>query len=992
MMQRTVLNKGKLEKSDNKDITLEFPKSSDFFSLPANLITGLSGVSGGRVLLGSKGSLQAISLKNREVPLVQSVAKKTDEAFVQKFGKALLSLQAENDGVVTYVSDDEIHVKPEHGKERIYNIYNHYNLGRKSFLHSIPQVKVGDHVKKGQILGTTNYTDDKGHLALGTNLTTAVMPYRSGNFEDAWVVTESGAKKLEAEQIIKYRIERKFGVETNKGKFVSLFPSKFLSSQLKNIDADGVVKVGTHLEYGDPVILGFAPKALKSTDIQLGKLSRVLKNAYKDASQIWDLEHSGDVVDVSKAGDLITVNIKTSRGLAVGDKVSNVFGAKGVVGDIIPDVQAPTDKDGKPIDIILNSMSITSRVAPALAIALGLGKVAKKLGHPIKVEHFSEGSSIQKTIDTLKKHNIPDTEELYDPITGKHVNVLTGPMYFTRLAHVAEDKQSSRSQGAGYSFDLQPTKSVEESAKRIGNLATTALLSHGATAVLKDIATIKATKNDEYWRRLKLGLPPSTLPVPFIFDKFISHLRGAGVKVDKKDTVFSILPQTDKDVLALSNGAINDPGMFKIRNEKLIPDTGGLFDPAKTGILGDRYNHIDLVHPIPNPISEDFLRKLLKITQKEYDRLVSTGEVVDRIKEVDTDKALAEYTKYLKTGKKSERDNAVKLLSFLKMLKHNKMTPKDLIISKIPIIPLQYRPVMAQGDLTLSADVNNLYKDLILNNRSLKDTTDVPQEIVDRLRLDQYKGAKAVFGLGEPISPKNKEKQLKGLLSTALGIHGGSAKTTMFQSKVVNKPLDLVGRAVLTPDAKLGLDEASIPQDIIWKTYAPFIVRRLVLRGVPAIKALEYVRAQNQLAVNALSEEMKTRPGIISRDPVLHKYNLTGFYLKPNVNPADKTIKLNPLVFKSFNADNDGDQLNVNIPVSDDARQEVIDKMLPSKNLLSPKNFGPIYTPSNESALGLYQASTEHKEEQPIKFKTNSEAIAAFNKGELHPGSLVEIG
>ena len=142
-----------------------------------------------------------------------------------------------------------------------------------------------------------------------------------------------------------------------------------------------------------------------------------------------------------------------------------------------------------------------------------------------------------------------------------------------------------------------------------------------------------------------------------------------------------------------------------------------------------------------------------------------------------------------------------------------------------------------------------------------------------------------------------------------------------------------------------------------------------------------------------MNEELAHRPAIISRDPSLHKYNMTGFYLKPNENPKDTTLKLNPLVFKGLAADNDGDQLNINLPASDDARQEVIDKLLPSKNLLTPKNLAPMYLPSNEAALGLFQLSTEHNKDKAVrKFKTEQEVVEAYRKGQIAPGDPVEIG
>ncbi len=991
-MAITVLDKGVFKKVDKLDNDhLEFPSSRDFFALPSNLIPGLNGVSGGRVLLGSKAALQAVALTDRQTPLVSSVGKKGQKSFVEQFGKNYLSVTAEKDGVIANISNNEIKVNNDDKTSSTYFLYHNFNLGRKSFIHHTPIVKLGDKVQKGDLLATSNYTDKQGNMAMGTNLTAAIMPYRSGNFEDAWVLSETGASKLDAEQMLRYRVEKRFGLETNKDKYISLFPNKFYNKQLAPIDQDGVVKVGTKLQPGDPVILAFTPKALKSTDIQLGKLSKVLKNAYRDEAQTWDYEHPGEVTEVSKAGDLYTVHINTKRSLSIGDKISNAWGAKGVVGSIIPDTQAPTDVNGKPVDIMLNSMSVTSRVAPAIAVTLGMGKLAKKLGKPIQMEHFKEGSSIKSAIDTLNKHGISDTEELYDPVSGSKLNVMTGPLYFTRLVHIAEDKQSSRSQGIAYSWDQQPSKTEDESAKRLGNLATTSLLSHGATAVLRDIATIRGTRNDEFWKALKLGQQPPAPKVPFIFNKFLAMMQGAGINVTKKGNVFNILPMTDKDVVALSTGPINSANMFKVKKDSMVPEPGGLFDPTKTGIYGDKFNHVELNMEVPNPISEEYLRKLLGVTQKNYEEMLVDGSLKTKLEAIHLDKKIEEMKRYIESGKKTKRDDAAKLLAFLTTLKNNKLHPKDLYLSKVPILPVQYRPATAMGDIVLTSDINNLYKDLILNNNALKNLKDVPDDVKNRLKANQYAAVKAVYGLGDPIAQKHKEKHIKGLLSTALGLKGGSAKTTMFQSKVVNKTLDLVGRAVLTPDAKLDIDQASVPQDLLWHIYKPFLIRRMVLRGIPAVKASEYIEHKNPLALQAMNEELLSRPGIVSRDPSLHKFNLTGFYLVPNPNPKDKTIKLNPLVFKSFNADNDGDQLNISIPAGEDARKEVMEKMLPSKNLLSPKNIAPIYMPSNEAALGLFQLSSEKKDNTPKKFKTNKEVVDAFKKGLLHPGDLVDI-
>jgi DNA-directed RNA polymerase subunit beta' len=387
------------------------------------------------------------------------------------------------------------------------------------------------------------------------------------------------------------------------------------------------------------------------------------------------------------------------------------------------------------------------------------------------------------------------------------------------------------------------------------------------------------------------------------------------------------------------------------------------------------------------------LRKLLGVTQKVYDGMVTDGSIGPALKAVDLNKKIEEFKKYVLTGKRTKRDEALKVLSFLNTLKKNGLHPKDLMLTKVPIIPSQYRPTVSSGGMTMTADVNNLYRELIMNNNSLKDMAGVPEDVQTKLKASQYAGVKAVYGLGDPINKKSKDKHIRGLLSTSLGVHGGSAKSTMFQSKVVNKTMDLVGRAVISPDAKLDLDQVSVPQDMLWHMYKPFLTRRLVMGGVPATKATEYIEARNPVATRAMNEELLTRPGIVSRDPALHKYNLTGFYLVPNPNPKDTTVKLNPLVFKGFNMDTDGDQVNVSIPAGEDARKEVLEKMLPSRNLISPKTMAPMYTPSNEAALGLYQMTTEKNHHVPIrKFKNNAEVAEAYHKNLIHVGDPVEVG
>ena len=991
--QKHVLMQGKLRKVDaDTKVDYIIPSTSDFFSPVTNLIPNLGSVSGARVLIGDKSSLQAMTLVNREAPLVQSARDKKSKSFIQDFGEKLVSIRAKVSGKVTEVTGQEIKIKGDTGTVVSAPLYENYLVGRESYMHHTPTVSVGDTVRVGDLLATSNYSDKHGDMALGMNLKTAVMPFRSYNFEDALVISETAAKKLEAEQLVPVRLELGRGIETDKDKFISLFPNRYYNDQLAKLDSAGVIKKGARISSGDPIILAFQPKTLKSLELQLGKLSRALKNAYSDISKEWEYEHDGEVVDVAHTGKLVTLTIKTTRPMAQGDKLSNPFGAKGVV-RIVSDSEMPQGEDGNPIDVLLNSMSVTSRVAPGLITTMALGKLAEKKNKNLKITPFVAGSSIEQTIKTLDKAGIKDTEKLYDPATGRHTEVFTGPSYYTRLHHIAEDKISSRSAGTTYDINMQPSKAgSEEKSKRLGNLATTVALSNDAKAVLRDVAVVRSTKNDEFWTAIKLGHTPPPPKVPFIFNKFISHLEGSGVRVNQDGPKFNILPQTDRDVEKLSQGEIKEPLTYKLKGGELVPETGGLFDPVNTGIYGDAYNHFNLSFKIPNPISEEPLRKLLGLTKAKFETLMAEGKLEKTLDSIDLDKKIDELKGYIKSNRKTGRDDALKVLNFLLMLKKNNLTPSSLMLTKVPVIPAQYRPIMAQGNQIMSADVNELYKDLMLVNRTLGDIPEnTPEDLLITARRQLYEGVKAVYGLGEPISIRSKEKKFKGLLASTLGTMGGSAKESMFQAKVVNKPIDLVGRGVLIPDGNLNLNEAAIPQAILWNIYSPFIIRRLVRQGVMATKAKEYVQNKHPLASQALQEELKDRPGIVTRDPQLSKYNFQGFFLKPNPDPKDFSIKLNPLVFKGYGADSDGDQLNVQVPASDDAKEEIKEKLLPEKNLIYHRTFSPIFTPSNEAAVGLFAASYEDNKNKPTKYSSVADVVKDFKAGKLDVGDRIEL-
>lgn len=257
----------------------------------------------------------------------------------------------------------------------------------------------------------------------------------------------------------------------------------------------------------------------------------------------------------------------------------------------------------------------------------------------------------------------------------------------------------------------------------------------------------------------------------------------------------------------------------------------------------------------------------------------------------------------LKTGKKTKRNGAVQLLNIAKGMRRNNLKPEDYMISAVPVIPPQYRPIAAQGDSIIPGDANVLYKDLI----DIRDAYNEERELLGdkysgQSRRALYDAIKSVYGYGEAVKPKTRSKDVQGFLKK---ITGRTAKTGWMASKMLAKPMDNVGRSTITVDPELSIDQISIPKDMAYKMYAPYIQRQLKHIGMSDAEALQNVRDRSPMADRALSLVMEKRPVLYSRAPAWYSFSfLAG---SPTVHDGDD-IKINPYVTTGLGADFDGDQ------------------------------------------------------------------------------------
>ena len=612
------MHRGKIVEVSRNEVDFFTPHPSALFAPSTNLIPFLPTDQGNRAMMASKQLEQAISLKSREAPHVQ-VGFSPDKSMEEVLG-AQMALRATEDGKVTHVTPDYLKIKGANGETKTVNLYNNFVLNRKSFIHHTSNVKAGDSVKKGQLLADSNYTKG-GVLALGTNLRAAYMPYGGRTFDDGIVITESAAEKLTSEHIYKKDYELDENAVLSLAAYKSNYPNILSGQNISKLDAQGVIAKGSIVKTGDILI---AALRRRSESSKLALVGKGLSNRPKDDSVSWNYEDDGIVMDVIKTAKHITVTIKTEERAKIGDKLSGRHGNKGVITHILPDSKAPHSADGKAVDILLNPVGVISRINLGQIYESAVGKAAAKAGLAHKVYNFTGEDYLKHTKDFLKKNAVNDKEELFNPENGKSMGMVhVGLPHILKLAKQSTSNFSVRQGGPGnpYDINMQPTKGGEEGSKALDQLTLYSMLSHGARANLREMSSIKSNANDEYWKALKSGqqLPPAKSP--FVYDKFISYLKAAGVDVKKEGTKLMLAPLTDAQVREISNGAITKAHLY--RPKDLQPVKGGVFDPVILGgYKGTKWGHMELQEPLVNPVFENAARKLTGLGKK-FDEIVA---------------------------------------------------------------------------------------------------------------------------------------------------------------------------------------------------------------------------------------------------------------------------------------------------------------------------------------------------------------------------------
>jgi len=979
-----------------KDIDYFIDDPDKMFSLGSNMVPAKSGIKGMRLLMGAKYATQGLPLVAREAPLVDNLDKSTMKSVSKHVGALMGTATAKKAGVVKAVRKDRIDVEYMDGTKDSYELYENFPSNQKGYLRSIPKVKAGEPFKGGTVLATTNYTDDEGTFAGGINLRTAYINWKGHNFEDAVVISEGAAKKMTSENMYHNKLPVDKNLHMDKKKYLGMFPGKFSKEQFDKILDNGTIKQGTRVNYGDPLML--AGRENEPSPMTAGR------RTFNDSVVTWDHDHPGIVssivVDTVEGKKDYVVFTRANVPMEVGDKLSARFGNKGVVAAIIPDNQMPYDKNGKPYEVLQSLLGVVSRTNPAQLVEVALGKVAAKTGKPVSIPDFSDESLVEWTEKQLKDNNLTDTEDLIDPQTGNKIpKIFTGVSYYYKLKHTAETKESGRGT-VGYTTEDLPAGGGKEGSKRFGGMEQSAIIGHQAMDVIKDAKLIRGQANDEFWRTFRRGETPVLPNTPLIHDKFYEHLKGAGINLRKTKDSMHIFGMTGADVRKLTQGReVKTVDTFAKKTFK--PIDGGLFGRDIFGRDGDQWAYIQLDEPLPNPVMEDSLRRILQasppMTVKKFNDIIAGKEELNgktggraieaALKDVDLVKEVKYTMSEIDRSTGARRDNAIKRYRALESMRRQGLKPADFMLDRIPVLPPKFRTITSHEGLTMVSDANFMYKKMLEARNDYREAaTNLPEEFQSEPRMELWNSYKALVGLSDPSDIKLQKKNVGGLLKWVFG--KGSPKYGAFQRKVIATSVDTVGRGTATPNPSLKLNQIGLPEAQAWRIYEPFVVRKLILSGYPATEAVKMVADKHDAAYLMLRKAVEERPVLINRAPTLHKFSIMGFW---PVLTKGSTLQVSPSIVTPFNLDFDGDAVNFHVPISRSAVDEIQKKMMPDKNLIDARDFKAHHKPMREYLQGLYLATRRKPGPSVKSFRSAEEAKQALRRGEINVDDPITI-
>ena len=538
-----------------------------------------------RALMGSNMQRQAVPLLKTEAPFVGTGV---EYIAARDSGSTVV---AKADGVVSYVDGKKVIVKNK-GGEDVYYLSDFAASNQDTCFHHIPIVRVGDKVVRGKTILADGPSTDKGELALGKNMTVAFMMFNGYNYEDAVILNERLVKEdaYTTIHIEDYQLpcrDTKLGPEE-----ITRDIPNVSEEARKNLDADGIIRIGTEVKEGDILVGKVTPKGMAELTSEEKLLHAIFGEKTREVRDTsLRVPHGGDgiVHDVKvftkkNSDDLpsgvskqIRVYIVQKRKIQVGDKMAGRHGNKGVISLILPEEDMPYLPDGTPVDVMLNPLGVPSRMNIGQVLELHLGMAAKKLGVHVATPVF-DGASEQDILDMMKEAGMDEDGKtvLYDGRTGRPFDnrVSVGVMYMIKLHHMVEDKMHARATGPYSLVTQQPLGGKAQfGGQRFGEMEVWALYAYGAAHTLQEILTVKS---DDVIGRVKVyealvkGNRVDQAGVPESFRVLIKEFQALGLDIqiiNEKNEVLDLKEIEREETNEKTSFAIDDIEIKKVEDK-----------------------------------------------------------------------------------------------------------------------------------------------------------------------------------------------------------------------------------------------------------------------------------------------------------------------------------------------------------------------------------------------------------------------------------------
>ena len=581
-------------------------------SIATALIPFLENDDTNRALMGSNMQRQAVPLLRPQAPMIA-----TGVEHRIAYDSGVLKI-AKNDGFVKYVDSDKIVIEETDGNETTYTLSKFERSNQSTCINQHPIVKKGDKVvgpkydengvliSEGTVLADGPATD-QGELALGRNMLVAFMNWEGYNYEDAVLISEDLVKEdlYTSIHIEEHEIEAR---DTKLGEELITRDIPNLSEDaLRNLDEDGIVRVGAEVRAGDILVGKVTPKG----ETELTPEERLLRAIFgekvrevRDTSLRVPNGEDGIVVDVKiftrknrdelspGVNKLVRVYIAQKRKISVGDKMAGRHGNKGVISRVLPREDMPFMADGTPIQIVLNPLGVPSRMNIGQVLEVHLGLVANMLGIKISTPVF-DGANESDISQLFSENGLVNSNgkvdgkiQLFDGRTGEPFEnpVTVGYMYYLKLHHLVDDKIHARSTGPYSLVTQQPLGGKAQfGGQRFGEMEVWALEAYGAANMLQEILTVKS---DDTIGRVKTyesivkGNNISEPGIPESFKVLVKELQSLGLDVkvltDEHDEIK--LREADEDMDFESSVIKKDEELKEVD----IFEGGNIFENFKT--------------------------------------------------------------------------------------------------------------------------------------------------------------------------------------------------------------------------------------------------------------------------------------------------------------------------------------------------------------------------------------------------------------------------